>query len=121
MYALKLTASSLLVLAVLAVAGPSVAATKPTPLVGTVGPAFTITLTKAGKKVTALKPGRYSITVRDRSGAHNFHLIGPGVNRKSTVAEVRTLRPWVVTFKKGTYRYVCDPHAATMKGSFKVR
>ena len=27
---------------------------------------------------------------------------------------------WVVTLKKGTYRYVCDPHASFMKGSFTV-
>jgi plastocyanin len=25
-----------------------------------------------------------------------------------------------VTLKKGTYRFVCDPHASSMKGSFKV-
>jgi plastocyanin len=121
MFGLKTAAISLLVLSLLALAGPSFSAPKPTPLVATVGPAFTISLTKAGKKVTTLKPGRYSITVRDRSSMHNFHLTGPGVNRRSTVAEVRTLRPWVVTFRKGTYRYVCDPHLATMKGSFKVR
>ena len=29
-------------------------------------------------------------------------------------------KPWLVKFRKGTYRYVCDPHATTMKGSFKV-
>ena len=28
----------------------------------------------------------------------------------------RTLR-----LRKGTYRYVCDPHSSDMKGSFKVR
>jgi len=25
-----------------------------------------------------------------------------------------------VKLKKGTYKYVCDPHASVMKGSFKV-
>jgi len=25
-----------------------------------------------------------------------------------------------VTLKKGAYRFVCDPHASVMKGSFKV-
>ena len=49
----------------------------PTKLVATVGPGFTITLTKAGKKVTTLKPGTYSITVNDKSTFHNFHLTGP--------------------------------------------
>jgi plastocyanin len=28
---------------------------------------------------------------------------------------------WTVTFRKGaTYRYVCDPHKARLKGSFRV-
>jgi plastocyanin len=27
---------------------------------------------------------------------------------------------WKVTLKKGTYKYVCDPHASFMKGSFTV-
>jgi plastocyanin len=25
-----------------------------------------------------------------------------------------------VKLKKGTYKYICDPHATVMKGSFKV-
>jgi plastocyanin len=35
------------------------------------------------------------------------------------VSEVKT-KTWTVTLKKGTYRYVCDPHSSQMKGSFKV-
>jgi plastocyanin len=27
---------------------------------------------------------------------------------------------WHVTLRKGTYKYVCDPHATFMKGSFTV-
>jgi len=42
------------------------AAAAPTKLVASVGPNFTITLTKGGKKVTSLKPGAYSITVNDK-------------------------------------------------------
>ena len=42
---------------------PALAA--PPKLVATVGPAFNITLTKAGKKVKILKPGRFVIVVRD--------------------------------------------------------
>ena len=101
----------------LVTAAPSTAATK---LVANVGPGFTITITKGGKKVTSLKPGSYSITVNDKSTFHNFHLTGPGsVNKKTTVAFKGT-KTWTVTLKKGTYRYVCDPHASQMKGSFKV-
>jgi plastocyanin len=89
-------------------------------LTATVGPGFSISLTSGGKKVTRLKAGRYRITVRDRSHMHNFHLIGPGLNKKTAVAFHGTVT-WTVALKKGkTYRYVCDPHKARMKGSFRV-
>ena len=103
-------------LALVVGAAPATAATK---LVGTVGPSFSITLKKGGKKVTTLKAGTYTLTVQDKSDFHNFHLMGPGVNKKTTVSEVKT-KTWTVTLKKGTYRYVCDPHSSQMKGSFKV-
>ncbi len=88
-------------------------------LTAVVGPAFNITLKMGTKKVTRLKAGKYTITVRDRSNIHNFHLKGPGVNKDSGVKVVAT-RTWTVTFKPGTYVYVCDPHKASMRGSFKV-
>jgi plastocyanin len=88
-------------------------------LVGTVGPGFTITLTKGGKKVTRLMHGSYTIAVSDKSPIHNFHLIGPGVNKSTSVSGTGATA-WKVTLKKGTYRFICDPHASAMKGSFKV-
>jgi plastocyanin len=116
---IRLTLAAACALA-LVVAATSGAAT--TRLVATVGPNFTITLTKGGKKVTTLKPGAYSITVNDKSTFHNFHLRGPGVNKSTSVAFKGTLKkPWTVTFKRGTYTYVCDPHSSQMKGSFRVR
>jgi plastocyanin len=27
---------------------------------------------------------------------------------------------WTVTLKRGTYRFVCDPHATIMKGVLRV-
>ncbi len=91
-------------------------------LVATVGPSFTISLkTASGARVRGLKAGRYAITVRDRSRSHDFHLSGRGVDRKTGVAFKGTTR-WSVTFRKGNvYRYRCDPHASTMRGSFRVR
>ena len=87
-------------------------------LVGTVGPGFTITLKKSGTKVTRLKAGRYSITVSDLSSMHNFHLLGPGVNRKTSVAGTGKTT-WTVTLQRGkTYRFLCDPHPTTMRGRF---
>ena len=106
-------------LAALALTAVPAQAATPTKLVATVGPGFNITITKAGKKVKTLKPGRYVISVRDRSSIHNFHIKGPGVNKDSGVAPTGT-KTWRVTLKKGTYRFVCDPHASSMKGSFRV-
>ena len=93
----------------------------PPKLTGTVGPGFTITLKKSGAKVTKLKAGKYSITVSDLSSSHNFHLTGAGVNKFTSVGGTGKAT-WTVTFKKGkTYRFVCDPHATIMKGSFPIR
>jgi plastocyanin len=101
----------------LAVASAQAATPK---LVGTVGPGFTITLKQNGTKVTRLKAGKYSMTVDDRSSIHNFHLTGPGVNKKTSVGATGKVT-WTVTLQKGkTYRFVCDPHASSMKGSFKT-
>ena len=96
------------------------ASTKATTLIGTVGPGFTITLTDAkGAKVSALKAGAYSIKVADLSDIHNFHLTGPGVNKDSgLVAKGNSV--WNVTLAKGSYVFVCDPHATMMKGKVAV-
>ncbi len=103
---------------VAALAVPSALAATPT-LNGVVGPGFTIKLTKAGKKVSKLKAGSYVIKVSDKSSAHNFHLTGPGVNKTTSVGKQGSVT-WKVKLKKGTYRYVCDPHSSFMKGSFTV-
>lgn len=88
-------------------------------LSGVVGPSFNITLKKGTLKVKKLKHGKYLIVVSDKSNIHNFHLKGPGLNKSTGVGFTGTIK-WKVTLKKGTYRYVCDPHASIMKGSFKV-
>ena len=90
-----------------------------TTLNGTDGPGFTITLKKSGVKVTKLKHGAYVIKVADKSSIHNFHLKGPGVDKKTGVSFTGT-KTWTVTLKAGKYTYVCDPHSSFMKGSFTV-
>jgi plastocyanin len=97
---------------------PAAVAATPT-LSGTVGPGFTITLTKGGAKVTKLTAGTYVIKVSDKSAIHNFRIKGPGVNKTTSLAG-QGASTWKVTFKKGTYTFVCDPHATIMKGTFKV-
>jgi plastocyanin len=97
------------------------AAEAKTVLKGTVGPGFTITLKNAaGKKVTTLKRGVYVIQVSDKSGIHNFRLRGPGLNKRITTVPFTGSKSVTVTLKAGKYTYVCDPHASSMRGSFRV-
>jgi plastocyanin len=104
-------------IASLAIAATASAA--PVKLSAVVGPAFNISLKKGTTKVTTLKAGKYTITVADKSNIHNFHLSGPAVSKKTGIGFTGTVK-WTVTLKKGTYKFVCDPHAPIMKGSFKV-
>jgi hypothetical protein len=59
----------------------------------TVGPGFTITLTKGGKKVTRLSAGRYQLVVRDRSTMHSFVLEDRGSSETSRPCLSREQRP----------------------------
>ncbi len=106
--------------AALALAAPIGATSSVTKLTGTVGPGFTITLKKGTAKVKTLKAGSYKITVNDKSNIHDFHLTGPGVNKMITTTPFKGTKTVTVKLKKGTYKYLCDPHASVMKGSFKV-
>lgn len=86
----------------------------------TVGPGFTISLkTGAGKPVTNLAAGAYTIVVNDKATAHNAHLTGPGVNKSTTVPFVGKTT-FKLTLKKGKLTFVCDPHKSGMKGSVSV-
>jgi plastocyanin len=114
---IRLTLAASSAILALVAAAPATAATK---LVATVGPGFTITLKKAGKKVTTLPAGAYTITVQDKSNFHNFSLSGPGIKKSTTVAFVGT-KTWNVTLRKGRFAYVCMPHASSMRGSFTVK
>lgn len=93
-----------------------------TRLIGTVGPSFNITIkTPSGRLVTRLARGTYTLVVRDRSSIHDFHLIGPGINRVVTSVVFVGTRTIRVTLRPGIYHYQCDPHAFVMHGSFRVR
>jgi plastocyanin len=98
---------------------PSALAATPT-LTGVVGPGFTITLKKGTTKVSKLKAGTYIFKISDKSNIHNFHLTGPGGTNKKTSVGGQGTSTWKLTLKKGTYKYVCDPHSSFMKGSFTV-
>jgi plastocyanin len=119
------TRSSLLIAVVVATAalaatGSGSAATAKT-VNGTVGPGFTITLTMQGKNVTKLKAGvAYRFVISDRADIHDFHLSGPGLNRVLTGVEYTGTKSFLLRLRKGTYRFVCDPHSGIMHGRFLV-
>jgi len=109
----------LLILAALgALALPAAAFARP--FEGTVGPTASISLKRPnGTTLKHASAGGHRFSISDLSGFHNFHLFGPGVNRKTGVAFTGS-RSWKVTLSAGTYRFRCDVHPTTMHGSFSV-
>ena len=94
----------------------------PTSLVGVVGhnDAFSISLSdQSGTAIKNLAAGTYSLTIKDESSIHDFHLTGAGVD-KATGIGTTGASTFSVTFKPGKYSFVCDPHASSMHGSFTV-
>jgi plastocyanin len=65
-----------------------------------------------------VKAGRYRIVVRDASRRHNFHLVGPGVNRRTGIRFSGTAA-WTLRLARGTYRYGSDPEP--LEGRLRVR
>jgi plastocyanin len=106
--------------AALAATGSGTAASAKS-VTGTVGPGFTIGLAMHGKKVTKLKAGTaYRFVIRDRSSIHDFHLSGPGLNRVLTSVPFTGTKSFVLRLRKGSYRFVCDPHSGIMHGRFNA-
>lgn len=109
-----------LVAAAVAVAMVASAQAKSSGLTGEVGPGYSIEVQKAGKDLKTIKAGTYKFKVEDKASIHDFHLVGKGVNKTTSVGFVGD-KTWTVTFKPGKVTYQCDPHAGLgMKGSFRV-
>jgi plastocyanin len=91
-----------------------------TQLTGTVGPGRKISLRYAdGSKLTVLAGSNtVAITVDDRSRADNFHLTGPGVNKKTGI-KARGRATWKLTLQGGRYVYRSDAHKK-VRGAFSV-
>lgn len=84
-------------------------------LYATVGPGPILSLdTGQEKTVTRVKAGRYYIVVRDRSVIRNFHLRGPGIDRRTPVKKVHAYE-WHLRLRKGVYTYLSDPQSRTKK------
>jgi plastocyanin len=114
-------ALTVLTVAAVGAALAATAAAKSPGLSGEVGPGFTIEVKKGNRDLETIKPGTYRIKVEDKSSLHNFHLIGPGINKKTSVA-YKGEQTWTIRLKQGRYTYQCDPHAASgMKGHFTVK
>ena len=102
------------ILATLALVSATSAAVNTNTLTGTVGPGFTITMNKK-----TVKAGTYAITIHDLASIHDFHLTGPGFDKKTSVPGTGTTK-WTVKLRKGTYHFVCDPHHTIMHGVLNV-
>jgi len=74
---------------------------------------------KANRPLKTVKAGTYRIKIEDKSAIHNFHLTGPGVNKSTFISRVGETT-WTVRLKPGKYKFFCDPHRSTMRGSFRV-
>ena len=81
--------------------------------------ARTISLkTAGGVRVSTIRQNTYRINVVDTTKAQNFHLIGPGVNRRTRVA--RTAKTtWTLALDPGKYVYRSDANRK-LRGSFTV-
>lgn len=88
---------------------------------GEVGPYRTITLkTAEGADVTRLQAGVFVFRIRDRAAFHNFHIRGPGVDRALTSVRFVGTKSVTLRLRTGVYRFFCDPHARSMRGTFRV-
>jgi hypothetical protein len=78
---------------------------------GRVGPGRTISLkTTGGTVVKSVAAGGYRIAVRDATKKDNFHLLGPGVNKRTGI-RFRGSVKWTVTFRNGKrYTIRSDAH-----------
>lgn len=78
------------------------------PVVQTKTLSATVDARRASLNRTRATPGRYRITVVDRSRSRNFHLAGPAIDRRTGKAFTGTVT-WTVQLRTGTYRFGSDP------------
>ncbi len=93
----------------------------PTPKLNGKVTAKTISLKSAstGAKVRTLVEGTHKVVVSDTAKTQNFHLVGPGVNKKTAI-KARAKATWTLNLGPGKYSYRSDKNRR-LKGSFTVR
>ena len=74
--------------------------------------------TASGSRVRSVVENTYRLTVTDSSKKQNFHLTGPGVNRKTSV-KGKTRATWTIQLKPGSYTYRSDKNRR-LKRTFTV-
>ena len=127
-----MTRKALIALAVLAAVALTVVgaafsrSTSVVTLKGTVGPGYTIKLTKAGKRVKSLKAGKYKFVISDKSTFHNFtlekeHPSTPKIEKHITSTAFTGAKTMVVKLVPGSWRVYCSIHESQMHSDFKVK
>jgi plastocyanin len=119
----------ILAVAVVALLGAALAAAafarqETTKLKGTVGPGFTIHLTKNGKAVKSLKAGTYTFVVSDKATIHNFTLEqerGGKFEKDLTGVPFVGTKTVKVKLKPGKWKFYCKVHEPMMFGFFTVK
>jgi len=92
----------------LQVVGAPIPTPAPAPVATVKKLAASVGATRLSLSARRATPGLYRLTVADRSRTRNFHLVGPGVNRRTSSAFTGTVT-WTVRLGRGTYRFGSDP------------
>lgn len=75
--------------------------------------------TSSGARVTSLVENTYKLVVTDSSKQQNFHLSGPGVNKKTAVGGTAKAT-WTLSLAPGKYTYRSDKNRR-LRGTFTVK
>jgi plastocyanin len=120
----SLAALAVLATAALVAAGAAFSGSSATPtLRGVVGPGFSISLKKAGKRVTTLRAGSYTFVITDKASIHNFTLEqerGGKFERHLTSTAFKGTKSMTIRLKRGRWKYYCSVHESQMFGFFRV-
>lgn len=121
-----LVAVGVLAAVALTVAGTALSRTDSTPMLkGVVGPGYSVSFTKGGKKVKSLKAGKYKVVISDKSSFHNSVLERekpekPKLEKDITGTGFTGTKTIVMTLKPGSWRFYCSVHESQMHQDFKV-
>jgi len=118
------TVGTVVVILALVVAGAALGHSSAAPkLNGTVGPGYTIKLTRSGQKVKVVKAGSYLFVIADRSSIHNFTLereTGGKFEKHLTTTPFTGVKSVTIKLGKGKWKFYCSIHESLMHGLFSV-